>query len=281
MGKSVKKYNPDKSKFRIFQIGFNKCATRTLYRFFVKNGINSEHYDRGQIAGSMFRHFKNKRPLLDIRYRDTVYFGDMESIHRVGPPLYVGPSLFKHLDREYPNSKFILNTRNREDWIHSRIAHDGGEYLKICSVNLGMTEPETVRHWKQEWDSFHQEVIDYFKDRPRDLLVFNISKDGDSPDKVIRFFRSELALSTKHWLVKGKTSDILSEKATDRQHELLDQTTVTEATDILSQLRLVCNRAESFVGDTNSNTDMIGTQQVGQLRQVMTHLESQLQKLTS
>ena len=131
-----KKYIADPNKFRIFQIGFNKCGTRTLTKFFQHNKIESVHYDKGQIAGSMFRHHRNNKPLVDIVYRNTVFFSDMENIFKEQEPLYVSQNLFKKLDRQYPNSKFILNTRNRCDWINSRMAHQGGEYLTIISQKI-------------------------------------------------------------------------------------------------------------------------------------------------
>ena len=68
------KFIPDVNKVRVFQIGFNKCGTRTLFKFFQKNNVPSVHYDGGQIAGSLYRHYQNKDPLIDIRYRKKVFF---------------------------------------------------------------------------------------------------------------------------------------------------------------------------------------------------------------
>ena len=143
-----------------------------------------------------------------------------------------------------------------------------------------MTEPETVRHWKQEWDTFHQEVRTYFQNRPQDLLEFNITTEGHSPEKIIRFFRPHLQLSARHWHFKGKTDDILYQKAVDREKDLLQQAEVTEATDLLSQLREVCLRAGALADNTQNQSVVLNSQHVGQLQMVMDHLESQLQNLT-
>ena len=35
---------------KIFQIGFNRCGTGSLYNFFKENGFISIHWDSGEIA---------------------------------------------------------------------------------------------------------------------------------------------------------------------------------------------------------------------------------------
>ena len=194
---------PDKRKLRIFQIGFNKCGTRTLFKFFQKNGIPSVHYDGGRIAGSMFRHHRNNRPLVDINYKQTVFFSDMENIFKENKPLYVAQDLYQKLDRQFPNSKFILNTRNKEDWIRSRKAHDNGDYLKLVSEKMHLSELEVVRYWKEIWDKHHREVIHYFRNRPDDLLVFDIDHHG--PQRICRFFKHSLRLNPHFYVHRGKT----------------------------------------------------------------------------
>ena len=278
--KHVEKYIPDKSNFRTFQIGFNKCGTRTIFRFFNNNGIPSVHYDGGRIAGSMFRHFNRKEPLIDNRYKGIIYFGDMEIIHRNGKPLYVGPDLFRYLDREYPNSKFILNTRDRNQWIRSRIAHDDGEYLSICAKGIGLSDDKTVDHWKQEWDTFHSDVLAYFINRPNDLLVFDIDKDGHSPDKLIRFFRPYFNLSARHWHFKGKTNDTLYQKALVREQNLQSEGVGQEIMELLRNIITIKGRAEIISDKTRNDRSLVGNNYVASLQTVIKQLEIQLQNLT-
>ena len=63
-----------KNKIRVFQIGFNKCGTRSLFKFFKKNGIESIHYDKGNIAISMFNNFNQNKKLIDKKYAGVVFF---------------------------------------------------------------------------------------------------------------------------------------------------------------------------------------------------------------
>ena len=50
-----------------------------------------------------------------------------------GRRLY-GATLFRELDQEHPNSLFILNLRNRTDWIQSRLLHPYCQslMLRLC-----------------------------------------------------------------------------------------------------------------------------------------------------
>lgn len=216
-------FRPDPSKFRIFQIGFNKCGTRTLFNFFKRNQVPSIHYDGGRIAGSMFRHHRNNRHLIDIRYKNVVFFSDMENIYKESNPLYVSQHLFKKLDRQCPNSKYILNTRNREDWITSRKAHQGGDYLRYVAQKMNCSEVEVVDYWKMEWDTHHQNVLDYFKDRPLDLLVFNIDIHG--PRRLANFFQPYLKLDTQFYGHQGKTP---TQKLLEAEQAPLDPEKKTE-----------------------------------------------------
>lgn len=195
----------------IFQIGFNKCGTRSLTKFFRGNGVKSVHYDGGRIADSMFRHYRNGRPLVGDRYEDTVFFADMENPFASPTPLYVAQTLFRVLDRQYPNSKFILNIRDKEAWIRSRLAHDNGDYLKNIATKYGVEESVMIERWRAEWDRHLEEVQHYFRNRPLDLLVYNI--ETDSPLKLVNFFQHDMALDTRYFDHYGKSSTTSLEKA--------------------------------------------------------------------
>jgi hypothetical protein len=275
--KSENKFQPDYSNFRIFQIGFNKCGTRTIYKFFSNNGIPSVHYDGGRIAGSMFRHFHRNKPLIDIRYRKTVYFGDMERVVGEGKPLYVGPELFTYLDREYPNSKFILNTRDQGQWILSRIAHDDGDYLRLCANGLGLSEDQTVRHWRSQWNQFHKDVLSYFRNRPRDLLIFNIDTDG--PDKLTRFFQPWLDLSVRHYHHKGKTDKTLHRRALVKEHQLQQDDLVAETRSLLEKITDIYHQAEVVSSKSGDHTNR-DNNYVHSLGQAIQQLTIKLQNLT-
>lgn len=218
-----KMYIAAPNKFRIFQIGFNKCGTRTIFKFFQQNGVESIHYDKGQIARSMFRHHRRGESLIDIRYRNVTMFADMEDIFKEDTPLYAAEKLYKQLDRQCKNSKFILNTRDKDNWIKSRILHGNGKYLNYIANKLSISKSQLIDKWKQDWDSHHLAVIDYFRNRPSDLLVFNI--ETDPIDRLINFFYGILKLNPIYYQHRGKSSNNIDhlDKETNRLYNENDK----------------------------------------------------------
>ena len=196
----------------IFQLGFNKCGSRTIHHFFKDNNIPSVHYHNGRLATSMYRHHKNQKPILHPRYNDVILFSDMENIYHPEQPIYIANIMFTKLEQQFPNARFILNTRNKKDWLRSRIAHDNGQYLKTISDRVGISQESVIQAWKEEWDQHHANVLNYFKgNRKRKLIVFHI--DRDPPQKLSNFFRDWFILNPKYFGHKGKTKSSFSELA--------------------------------------------------------------------
>lgn len=181
-------YQDSASTPRIFQIGFNKCGTTSLAVFFNKNHIKSVHWDAGKLAQTIHENYLQGKPLLEPHYAKCIGFFDMEN--NPTDPVFIAQELFQELDRQYPGSKFILNTRNKDAWLKSRSLHrfDQGKqnYLTATAEQNQVSEEETLARWSQEWDDHLAAVKEYFKDRPQDLLVFDI--ESDSPSKLCEFF---------------------------------------------------------------------------------------------
>ena len=110
------------------------------------------------------------------------------------------PNTFKHLDKAYPNSKFILSIRdNPEQWynslikFHSKLFGNGKVPTKEDLMNVkyvfkgwmwkfnrlfdGLPEndPYNKEILMNHYQKYNEEVIKYFKDRPNDLLIINLS----------------------------------------------------------------------------------------------------------
>lgn len=182
---------------KIFQIGFNKCGTVSLYvlfQFYTEPKIKSVHWEDGKLASSMFYNLQNNKKLLD-NYNDVIFFSDMETCI-LGKYHYMF-KFFDILDTQYPKSKFILNTRPIKNWIQSRLNHKiiydnpnellNNESYLSSQINFYKTNSidEIISIWIDEWNYHHNKVINYFKDRPDDLLIFDIEKD--SLDKIKNF----------------------------------------------------------------------------------------------
>jgi hypothetical protein len=102
---------------------------------------------------------------------------------------------FDILDINYPESLFILNTRNIDNWIRSRLNHNFlqpiyGEikyidlFKKVYNTNK---ISEIIKIWKNDWIEHHKNIMDYFCRSVHRLLVFDIEKDPS--EKLFTFLK--------------------------------------------------------------------------------------------
>lgn len=167
---------------KIFCIGLNKTGTTSLHKAFEILGYKSVHYscEVGNIQHIISNNFKNNRLLLEgLEHYDVILDWNDESID----------DLYQVFDQQYPNSKFVLNTRDIDGWIASREKH----VLNIPDISkLQAKYPENPWYtinkavWKDLFDKHHKSILNYFKDRPEDLMVFNLF-EGDSWPKLCKF----------------------------------------------------------------------------------------------
>jgi hypothetical protein len=190
---------------KIFQIGFNKCGTGNLYKLFKESGYNSVHWYKGKLAKTIKFNYDNNIKILD-GIDNFIFYSDMDSSIDDFP--IEGYKYFKEIDKQYPGSKFILNIRPVEKWINSRIKHNpygknttrtyGGQFKD--HYKLGSIE-EVKEFWRKDWEHHINDVLNYFKDRPDDLIVFNI--ETDYIDVLVNFFNKyNINLDKKIWVHK-------------------------------------------------------------------------------
>jgi hypothetical protein len=79
---------------------------------------------------------------------------------------------YKVYYNQFPNAKFILNTRSLDTWLLSRLKHGfihKQEWAWPPVLN-------NIKHWIDERDKHYTAVLDFFKDKPNNLIVVNIEK---------------------------------------------------------------------------------------------------------
>lgn len=188
------------NRSKIFQIGFNKCGTRTIHHFFARNGLKSLHWEGGKIAKAMLHNRAASRSLIE-GYEDFDVFTDMEWL--TATTHIEAFKFFPEIADAFPDARFILNTRDRENWIQSRLAHDHRDFVGRWMALTGLTDPDALAaHWREEWDRHHRNVRDFFADAPERLVVFDIEQD--SPETLAKGF-PELDLNTRFYKHRGKT----------------------------------------------------------------------------
>lgn len=196
--------SPVRPPIKIFQIGFNKCGTTTIHHYLRANGVRSVHWDFGRLAKRMFANLANGDDLLS-GYEDFDAFTDMEYLDGSGT-LLEGYKLFPYLAEQYPDAVFILNTRDREDWVRSRLRHGSKSlYAQRFMAHRDLsTIDELTDHWRTEWDRHHSRVIEYFKNKPLRFFVCRI--ETDLPH-LLNQMLPELSLDVAHYrLKKAKSS---------------------------------------------------------------------------
>ncbi|MEY8767069.1 sulfotransferase [Francisella philomiragia] len=184
-------YVKDRTKY--FCIGRNKTGTTSLARAFKLLGfVVGDQREAESLYDKYF--FDNKFNEIVEYCKTAEVFQDVPfSYHKVIP----------YIDKAYPNSKFILSIRDTsEQWYNSItkfhakfFGKDGrvptyedlvnAEYIRkgfmtrvVDGHGTNAKEPYNKEIMIEHYNRHNQYIIDYFKDRPDDLLVINLPEKG-------------------------------------------------------------------------------------------------------
>lgn len=156
---------------KIFYIGLSRNGTTSTHFLLEKLGLKSAHF---------------VSPLLNH---------DWEVVNQYDAPGDTPiPLLFKECDQRFPNSKFILTTRNKDRWLDSmKWMFRHGRVLWNRPLSLGAYHRQMygINRFNQEilamsFEHYHLEVRNYFKIRSEGLLEVNID-NGFEVEKVCTF----------------------------------------------------------------------------------------------
>ncbi len=103
------------------------------------------------------------------------------------------PSFYRELDARYPNSKFILTVRDKAGWLKSckkqfteRLAEKQTEAHNQLFMDLYGCMVFDEQKFLSGYEKFVSGALEYFKDRPHDLLVINVTC-GEGWEKLCPF----------------------------------------------------------------------------------------------
>ena len=160
-------------KTKVFCIGFHKTGTSTLDEALKILGY--------RVIGA--RDFRS-----DPNVAQTVIPKALELV-----PQYDAfqdnpwPIIYKELDLNFPNSKFILLLRDPDSWIKSQVSYFGVQESPMRKWIYGVGWPEgNEAIYLKRFNDHNREVQEYFKERPQDLLVMDLAK-GEGWDKLCPF----------------------------------------------------------------------------------------------
>lgn len=182
-----------RGKTKYFCIGRNKTGTTSLKKAFQDLGFVVGDQRRAELLAHE-HYFAGRFEPIIAYCRSAQVFQDV-------PFSY--PETYRHLDRAYPGSRFILTVRDdAEQWYRSltryharRFGRDGRvptlEDLKRADYACPGFMVNTLRvHGTPEEDPYNKDIMmahyerhnravrDYFRDRPEDLLVLNVAEKG-------------------------------------------------------------------------------------------------------
>lgn len=193
---------------RIFCISAQKTGTTSVGAFFLRFGYpvatwgDSERND----------------------WSEKWYVGDYESIfkssdfksHQVFEDTpWWAPDFYKVLYHRFPDSRFILFTRDSEKWFRSMMRHAGGktlgntrhhcklyhrekEFLEKVDNEVGfnplvsvidnlMTMSGMEEHYRASYELRHREILEFFKEHDTERLFVGRLEDDEKWKKLGRF----------------------------------------------------------------------------------------------
>jgi len=149
-----------KSDHKVFCVGFWKTGTTSIYQAFTLLG-----YRAGRLINVGKEPKQGWIPYIKKCNYDAFTDDPMSFI-------------YKELDKTFPGSKFILTERDKKSFAKSYINYfEGTEFEK---------SPDEVDEILEKYEKHNQDVKDYFKDRPDDLLVIDVI-GGEGWEKLCPF----------------------------------------------------------------------------------------------
>lgn len=160
-----------KYDYKIFCIGDLKTGTTSLFkalkilgykpcRMFEISYFNKELYKKNSYQGYIS---KIKRSNYDAFVDFPISFREV----------------YKKIDEEIPNSKFILTIRDKEDFAKSY-----SNYFK--HAYWSSTDEKSLKIRVDDFEKYNNERIEYFKNQPEKFLIFDVFS-GDSWEKLCKF----------------------------------------------------------------------------------------------
>lgn len=157
---------------RIFGIGMHKTGTSSLHEAFRILGFNAHHWNNALWARAIWEQVAEGRSSIVERH---YAFSDLPF-----------PLLYASLDALYPGSKFILTVREIDNWIRSVRNHwnpDVNPWCKEWDIAPFTHKLHQMMYGRKTFDeaifraryrAHNKNVLEYFKNRPNDLLILSM-----------------------------------------------------------------------------------------------------------
>ncbi len=209
-----------KNRTKFFCIGNNKTGTTSVEAAFV---------ELGYVVGNQRQAELISMDYFDNNFSSIIEYCKTAEVFQDVP--FSWPNTYKYLDAAFPNSKFILTIRDTpEQWYNSLVTFHAKKFGKgavptaddlkkakyvyegwewdVMSKLYSLSENEDVYQKEKlvsKYTKHNQDVIDYFKNREKDLLVINLSDKG-SYKRLCDFIGKKPKRETFRW--ENKTENL-------------------------------------------------------------------------
>ena len=93
------------------------------------------------------------------------------------------PVLYREMDERWPGSKFILTRRPADAWIRSQVKDFGLAETPMRRWIYGVGCPQgNEAVFVERYERHNREVLEYFGERPNDLLLLDLPKGHGWPE---------------------------------------------------------------------------------------------------
>ena len=152
------------NKSKVICIGWHKTGTTTLGDALLTLGYEVLGA-RVDLAEELLK--GNMEQALDLA-------GDFSALQDVP-----WNALYQELDQAFPGSRFILTVRDEDNWLKSAVRHFGARNYDtpIFQWLYGTGRINgNEQCFLERYQRHNREVREYFRDRPNDLLVYNLEE---------------------------------------------------------------------------------------------------------
>ena len=192
---------------KVVQIGFNKCGTRSLAKLFDDAGYPTIHrkvrkpFRKSQNAARIMKYNLSVGNPVFHGMENYIFFSDLNLLTE--SEMFEGYRKFREIIRDYPDTIFILNLRDREAWIQSRLRHGHGEYAQRAMKQAQICNLDDLADlWRRHWDEHIADVRAFMTDYPGQLIEFNL--DADPVEKLTTAL-SRYGLNPDSWADTGNS----------------------------------------------------------------------------
>ena len=154
-------------------------STKVFCLGFQKTGTTSVDWVLQDMGYQVSKAYKQQ----DIAFSEMLKQGDLSEIKQVAKLFDAFQDIpwflyYKEFDKWYPGSKFILTIRESESWWNSFLRYFRTERYPLFEYVYGFENP--IDHKEalvKRFEQHNSEVLEYFIDRPDDLLVLDVGEE--------------------------------------------------------------------------------------------------------